>query len=733
MKKIFLPIVMLLLALSLHSQSTLTFDNCPADVLVTLAPGEITGNADWQEPTATTTCALGHNGVFQEQGNPPNSVFPLGVSQIEYLVTDPCGTQTTCQFFVILFDACEQFGGNADGDAYCAAFDCDDNDATSTAQGQPCDDGNAGTTDDVIDENCNCVGTAVASVARIENCPNDIVVEAEVGTGVTWTEPTFTTTCFAGIRDFIQELGPQRGDYLLQGRSEIVRYILNDRCGGRDICEFMVSVVEPMVTGCNVGFSSTGINIKVDGLNAPNEQVQILDANFNLVFSCGAFIGADCGNEVNYTAPADGKYFLYVKTFDENWAILCDIFTEFNLAAPPNPTFTTTINGCPTDITVQDPVSASVTWVAPTVATDCPDGINEFVQIRGPVSGDILPAGFSARVRYIASDNCGGGDICQFRVSVVRGLDCPNLGLNIGNTCDDGDPNTIDDVVQPDCTCAGVEVLAGGCNVIWAVDETSVSIVNFPVGDYYNTVTVRNASNGQLIDHCNNWTNPTCGTDVVFELPPGDYLLNFQSQNSVTGEFICDQAHEFSIDGTLSKILTFDASQNERAIDLKWTLDKIEEGSSVEIQKSKDGHSFETITSENHELGIDAPTFFQEKDLKPFVGENFYRLMIVNAVGDRSFSEVRKVNISDIEEFGLFPNPAAEAVNISLKRYENLSGKLQLINQLGQVLREEQLPANGDLNYELSLNGIQNGIYSVWIFAESKRPVGKKLIVRKMY
>lgn len=35
-------------------------------------------------------------------------------------------------------------------------------------------------------------------------------------------------------------------------------------------------------------------------------------------------------------------------------------------------------------------------------------------------------------------------------------IDCPDLGLNTGDICDDGDPNTINDAVTDDCVCMGI-------------------------------------------------------------------------------------------------------------------------------------------------------------------------------------------------------------------------------------------------------------------------------------
>ena len=41
---------------------------------------------------------------------------------------------------------------------------------------------------------------------------------------------------------------------------------------------------------------------------------------------------------------------------------------------------------------------------------------------------------------------------------IVNVVDCPELGLNIGDSCDDGNPNTENDTVNEDCVCEGTPV-----------------------------------------------------------------------------------------------------------------------------------------------------------------------------------------------------------------------------------------------------------------------------------
>lgn len=38
----------------------------------------------------------------------------------------------------------------------------------------------------------------------------------------------------------------------------------------------------------------------------------------------------------------------------------------------------------------------------------------------------------------------------------LSGIECPVLGLNIGDSCDDGNPATVNDLVHTDCTCSGI-------------------------------------------------------------------------------------------------------------------------------------------------------------------------------------------------------------------------------------------------------------------------------------
>jgi len=101
--------------------------------------------------------------------------------------------------------------------------------------------------------------------------------------------------------------------------------------------------------------------------------------------------------------------------------------------------------------------------------------------------------------------------------------------------------------------------------------------------------------------------------------------------------------------------------------------------------------------------------------------------------GNTDFSETRRVHISDIQNFGLFPNPAQETINVSLRGYEGKDIEIQLVDQFGKRIKAVSLEQVSDATYSIELEGVNNGIYSLWIFAEGSKPVGKKMVVNKMY
>ena len=80
----------------------------------------------------------------------------------------------------------------------------------------------------------------------------------------------------------------------------------------------------------------------------------------------------------------------------------------------------------------------------------------------------------SLQTLFAASGDDVTGALSSGLIIVGEQVDCPNLGADFGESCDDNDPNTEDDIVLTDCTCAGTLI----CQAPFpAVDESSRSTV----------------------------------------------------------------------------------------------------------------------------------------------------------------------------------------------------------------------------------------------------------------
>ncbi len=80
----------------------------------------------------------------------------------------------------------------------------------------------------------------------------------------------------------------------------------------------------------------------------------------------------------------------------------------------------------------------------------------------------------------------GGGCPDNDNDGVCAADDCndnnPTIPTTPGTACDDGDPNTNNDVIQSDgCTCAGTPT-GGGCDVSWTTSSNSITITGLTAG-----------------------------------------------------------------------------------------------------------------------------------------------------------------------------------------------------------------------------------------------------------
>jgi len=181
-----------------------------------------------------------------------------------------------------------------------------------------------------------------------------------------------------------------------------------------------------------------------------------------------------------------------------------------------------------------------------------------------------------------------------------------------------------------------------------------------------------------------------------------------------------------------NRMVSFRPFKVDNRVDLYGVFNLEEEISDILIERSVDGNDFFQLETNEGEGVFPATNYINVHDERPNEGWNFYRPVFRFENGNKIYGESRQIFFQSPETFQLFPNPAQESVNISLKNLQDTKIEIQLINQFGKVIENFRIDQVSEGVFRLPLDGLMNGFYQVWIFAEGQRAIGKKLIVSKL-
>lgn len=90
---------------------------------------------------------------------------------------------------------------------------------------------------------------------------------------------------------------------------------------------------------------------------------------------------------------------------------------------------------------------------------------------------------------------------------------------------------------------------------------------------------------------------------------------------------------------------------------------------------------------------------------------------------------IQRGNISSNGTFAAYPNPASNLVNIDLTKWEGQSVRLSMLNTQGQIVREFETVANGDV-FQIQLETLPTGIYFLRGIGADSASETLRLVVR---
>lgn len=134
-----------------------------------------------------------------------------------------------------------------------------------------------------------------------------------------------------------------------------------------------------------------------------------------------------------------------------------------------------------------------------------------------------------------------------------------------------------------------------------------------------------------------------------------------------------------------------------------------------EVYRSADNSNDWTFIGSQKAVGGSKPTDYTLYDNDPMIGNNYYRLKIID--NDRTFdySNVINIPITAIEMnsiVGIYPNPASESIIVKIQSTKNYAPTIKIFDVLGQILIEESITVQEGANkLPIDIANLANGTY----------------------
>lgn len=168
----------------------------------------------------------------------------------------------------------------------------------------------------------------------------------------------------------------------------------------------------------------------------------------------------------------------------------------------------------------------------------------------------------------------------------------------------------------------------------------------------------------------------------------------------------------------------FNAALNSNnQVDLEWQTKSELNNDLFEIQKSRDGDSWNTFVTIDGAGNSSSTIDYSSIDIQPYSGISYYRLKQIDFNGNFTYSEVRSINISNSEtQIQLYPNPFYTEILIQGEASE--LANLKIYNSVGQEVTSEI-----DINYInenkvfADMSALSSGVYVVKSSSQINRVV----------
>lgn len=177
------------------------------------------------------------------------------------------------------------------------------------------------------------------------------------------------------------------------------------------------------------------------------------------------------------------------------------------------------------------------------------------------------------------------------------------------------------------------------------------------------------------------------------------------------------------------KLSAFQIQGNGPNVFLNWTTQSEENMDRFEVQKSNDASNWYEVAKVSSKA-VDGSSIFalnySVEDPKPFEGNNYYRLKMINKDQSSQYSSTLLHTIEK-QKVEIFPNPSNGFISI---KGLTQNSQISIYNNLGQKLYESSVSDHGQSS-DIDLHNFQNGNYIMKIINPDFTSQTKQFIILK--
>jgi hypothetical protein len=323
-----------------------------------------------------------------------------------------------------------------------------------------------------------------------------------------------------------------------------------------------------------------------------------------------------------------------------------------------------------------------------------------------------------------AACDAGGSGAGSLQLEVVNG---PN-GFQPGATY------TLRASIQaPGALTGGIQIVALDAGTTigkWVAPPSmrtlSVSSFGIPSRDYLEHSVPKSIDNNGFVSWDFDWEAPVSqGHSPVF------YAAAVASNNDFTSNGDLVLQNYYSLSSLPVRWGEFDLETKANTVVLRWeTLDE-KHTHQFEIQRSLDGHGFETLGRLPAE---GKAATYRWVDQEPLVQrEIFYRIKQTDIGGQFAFSEIKRIRLEDLSDglLNCYPSMvvAARPIHYAFRASEHGELSLELQQMDGTLVASETVTLQQGVNKGmLTTQGIKRGSY-VLIFSYKNQHKAQRIIV----